>query len=248
MKLSPVKASVLVACLLTTHAQPSPAGQSNPFAGKGKFADYAQSNNYDSFDPAALRNKVNLEYGVGRVPKILKKFKDSVQLEPLSAHSKLTIPLGWYAADTGTEAVIFSKDDATKITFAFANLKTTDFTQFKNDLLPKIQKMVHQPDAQFKQFDLPDGTVAIEVTNMKGRHGEPDATVMMFTPDPNSQKAGLAQTITMRTCQSDLAKNERMLGLILRSRKIDWQPIEQKYSVYGLTQGQLETLKKNNTP
>lgn len=197
------------------------AAGENPLAPIGSFADYSIAKDYSSFDQNEKANKERLENGDGEVPRVEKKSSDSVRLNAASAQAQVTVPLGWYAIDQGDKTVIFTADEATRFILHFQMIaKPADFGTFKSDIAEQMKSNLKQPGADCKQFDLPDGSTAVELSHIATRSGKENGMVVVFTPCPKNSH--LAAIISLTTPQDQLHKYEGLLGLILKERRIYW--------------------------
>lgn len=197
---------------------------SNPLTAKGTYSDYAFSTANNSFDPKDPINVKHVREGGGSLPSVMQKSADSVTIEARPARTVLTLPLGWYALDQGQQTKIFSPDEQTKLTLHFIDLSPCkSFDEFKQRLLKETKESMKEPTAMFSQFDLPDGSFALEVRNIETKPGQKAGLVSVYTVNPEHKDGQPAMSISMLAPLAEFSKYEGLLGLMLESRKISWK-------------------------
>jgi hypothetical protein len=195
-------------------------------APKGSFSDYGFSRDYKSFDPKDPVNAKRLEDGDGEVPRVSAKPPSAATINSASTYTIVTVPLGWYALDEGNQTRIVTPDEKTRFIMHFEDIAPSkSFDQFKKSMLAEMEGQLKpsQPNAKFDQFDLPDGSIAVEIKDLVTKSGSKNGMVTVITPNPRSKESRYAMSISLTTPQADLPKYEGLLGLMLKSRKVMWE-------------------------
>ncbi len=210
-----------VAALLVLGLQASAAA--HPLDIKGSFADYAFSKDYNSFDPKESRNAKRIENGDGLVPRIAAKLDNAVSISAASCQTILTVPMGWYAMDQGEQTTIYSPDERTRFILHVADISPAKtFAEFKRIALKTMENQLHQPEAKFTQFDMPDGSFAVEIRDIRTASGNKNGMVIVYTANPGKKGIGKVMSMSLTSPMQDFSKYEGLAGLLLKSRKILW--------------------------
>jgi len=217
MKIASLLASLSLAAL-AARAGAAPASRA---IAVGRYTDFALSRDTRSFSPQNPRYKTS----GGMPPTVREHGAGYAELSCASSQTILRAPLGWMGDEDGQNSTLFTPDQRTRLIMGFRDLGAgaAPFAALTKTLRASTvaqMKAAGQKTARVRTFALPGGSFALEITDVTTSSGHKNGMLQVFTPNP--QRPRYPMSLSLTSPMSRFRRDQGLVGLILRDRKIIW--------------------------